>query len=131
MIAGLELGRYRADEAKKLLSKLGPLSKDKQEKIDGLLTNLEVEEIWSGLRSQAQAIEAGRKFLVMEQNGRVPTGRTGMNFYVAILAAHEADANVEGFEKALVTFRELVRGEPRAARMLERMEATLEKLKGR
>lgn len=129
LIAGMELGRYGPDEAKEMLGKLGPLPKDKQKVVDDMLVNAEVEEMTKGLRSQEQAVEVGKKFIKMAEDGRVPTGRTAMNFYMMMMAAQEAAEDVKGYEKSLDAFRKLVEGEPRAARALKRCEDTLEKLK--
>jgi len=129
VIAGMELGAYDADQAKEKLAKLGPIPKDKQAKIDGMLVNFEVDAMMAKVRTQQQAEEAGRKFAEMEKEGRVPTGRTAWNFYAVMLAAHEAAGDAEAYEKALGVFKSLVEGQPNAARMTKRFEDTLEKLK--
>lgn len=129
LLAGLELGRYDADQAKEKIAGLGKIPADKQKLIDGMLVNLEVDAVMADVRSQEQAIEAGTKFLVMEKAGRVPTGRTAWAFYSVILEVHADNKDAKTYEATLGVLRKLLEGERNAARILKRYEDTLEKLK--
>jgi hypothetical protein len=129
LIAGMELGRYTADDAAKMLPKLGKIPADKQKKIDGMLVNAEVDKLSTTVRNKEQAAEAGRKFVEMEKAGKIPTGRTALSFYSMMLETHEADKDVKAFEKTLETLKKLVEGERNAAAVIKRYEATLEKMK--
>ena len=127
--AGLELGRYGAEEAKDMMAKLGKIPADKQAKIDGMLVNIEVDGMMGSVRTQEQAVEAGKKFLVMEKEGRVPSGRTALAFYSVILEAHAAEKDAKSYEATLGVFKKLLEGERNADKILKRYEDTLAKLK--
>jgi len=129
LIAGLELGRYDAGQAKERLGRLGEIPADKRQRIDSLLVNLEVDAVMADVRSQEQAIEAGKKFLAMEKDGRVPTGRTALTFYSVILEVHADNKDAKAYEASLGVLRQLAEGERGAARLLKRYEQTLERLK--
>jgi hypothetical protein len=129
LIAGIELGRYDADQAKERLGKLGTIPADKQKAIDGLLVNLEVDGMMAEVGSPLQAVEVGRKFLAMEQAGRVPTGRAARTFYALILEVHAADKDAPAYEAKLEIMTKLLEGDRNAARLLKRFADTLEKLK--
>lgn len=129
LIAGLQLGRYDAEQARAKLGKLGPVPADKQKTIDGLLVNLEVDGVIAGVRTKAEAAEAGKSFLAMEKAGRIPSGRSAMGFYSVILETHEAAKDAKAYEATLTVLKRLFEGERNAARILKRYEDTLERLK--
>lgn len=129
LIVGMELGRYTADDAAAMLPKLGKIPAEKQKKIDGMLANAEFEKLSTGVRTKEQAAEAGRKLIEMEKAGKIPTGRLALSFYSMMLETHEADKDAKAYEKTLEALKKLVEGERNAAKVIERYEATLEKLK--
>ncbi|MFM1870619.1 MAG: hypothetical protein RL398_41 [Planctomycetota bacterium] len=129
LIAGMELGRYTAEDAKAMLPKLGKIPADKQAKIDGMLVNSEVDALMANVRTKEQAAEVGRKFAEMDKAGKVPSGRAALSFYSIMLETHEADKDAKAFEATLEKLKKLVEGERNADRVIKRYEATLEKLK--
>lgn len=128
LIAGIELSLYDVEQAKAKLAALGDVPADKRQQIDGLLLDLEVEARMASVRSQQQAIEAGREFLAMEQQGRVPTGRAAITFHALILEVHADAKDVKAYKAKLETLRKVLDGERNAERILKRFEARLEEL---
>jgi hypothetical protein len=130
LLTGVAMGKINFAAAKEQAAKLGKLDAEQQKKVDETLLNLEVADVMSGVRTQEQATEAGKKFAQMMNEGRIPTGSAARNFYAVILTAMEAEKDVAGFEKVLGAYKKLIENEPRGARVIEQLEVRLKRLKG-
>ncbi|MDO8348701.1 MAG: hypothetical protein Q7T30_00575 [Planctomycetota bacterium] len=130
LIARLEMGQLKFADTKQAVADLGPVNAAQQKKIEGLVFGLEIQDMLSGLKSQEEANAAGRKFAAMMDEGRAPTGMVARQFYSLIASAAEADKDAKTFEKALKGLKEAVGDAPGSAKVFERMQQTLDKLKG-
>jgi hypothetical protein len=129
LIAGIEMGKLKFADAKEAAGKLGKISAEKQKQIDALVFNLEVQDAMSSVRSQEAMIEVGKKFATMMEEGKAPTGSAARQFYSAILAAKEAEADAKGFEKAMNAMKKAAGDTPANKRMFESLDTRLARLK--
>ncbi len=125
----LELGQCTAAVANERLSRLGPIPAAKLAALQTLIVNAEVEGLMADVRTKVEAAAAGRTFLVMAREGRIPSGRTALTFYSVILETHEADRDAAAYEATLAEFKKRIEGERNADRVIRRYEMTLQKLK--
>ncbi len=126
---GLELGGRSMAAARERLQKLGDIPAEQRQALAALILNAEVDALMAEVRTKAQAAEVGRTFLVMERQGRVPTGRAAITFYSVILETHEAAADAAAYAATLEQFKRCIAGQRNADRVVRRYEATLEKLR--
>lgn len=130
LLAGIDLGKVKFEEAKATAGGLGKLNAETQKKVDVALLNLEVADAMSTVRSQEAAIEAGKKFATMLDAGRVPEGNAARNFFMMILQAKEAEKDAAGYEKALNSLKKAFGDDQRMKRAIEQADAKLKQLKG-
>jgi hypothetical protein len=130
LIARLRLGQLSLAAARDAAAELAAVDAQRQKTIDGLVFALEVEDLIQGLLSQRDAIGLGRKFAAWMNEGRVPTGAVAREFYALILGSAEADQDAATFAKALAGLRTAVGETPRALQVFERLQKTLDTLKG-
>lgn len=128
LISGLRIGRYDFEQAKARREALGEIPLDAATQIETLLVDLEVQTVLARVREREQVLDAGRHFLAMLEQERVPTGRLAASFYSAILEVHADRKDAKAYAATLDRLRKLVEGERGAARMLKRYEDVLARL---
>lgn len=130
LIVQIELGHFKADEARNRAKELKDVPPEKQKRIDSALANMEVMEIVQTVtRDRATRIAAGRKCLEMKKAGRVPSGdQETQIFWILIMDVAEEDKDAALFEEGLNALKTKF-GDKVNKRWLEQNEARLNKLK--
>lgn len=101
------------------------LSADERQTLEGKITDLEMNEIVSKSRDQA---DAARKVAAMHEAGRIPSAAQAINYWFLLAKHGEQTGNSDLLATALAKFREGVGSNPRAQRQIEEFEKALEKL---
>lgn len=105
LIAQLELGHLKMDEAQGKLKELGELSKEQKAKVDGLLVGAEVQEILKTVKrgDKPSAIEAGKKFYEMNKAKRpAPMGDNEFQgYWILMMDYAESQKDAAVFEAGL------------------------------
>ncbi len=131
LLAQLELGHLKLEEARRRADELANLSQEQTKKLRGLLADLEVEEI-AAVRDETSIVEAGRKCFEMKRAGRVPIGAEAVQaFWFMILEYAEDRKDAVAFEEGLDALRSKFGADPRMSMTLQEKEAVLKKLKDR
>jgi len=131
LIARIEMGQLKFADAKAAVASAGTIDATKKKTIDALVFDLEIQDMASGLRTPEDRNAVGKKFAAMMDEGRVPSGPVARRtFYSIILGAAEADNDAKTFEKAFKGMKDALSGLPNTEKMIERMQQTLDKLKG-
>lgn len=130
LIAETEMGRHSLEEARARFQKLGVTDKAATARFESVLLDREVEGVAANVRSKDSAIAAGKQFLAMEGEGRIPTGDNAVRtFWQMILTCAEAEKDAGLYEKCLGKLRPIYEKLPNGQKALDRMEATLKELR--
>ncbi len=130
LVAELNLGLVSFEDAKKRRKGLRRLRPNVAAELDGLLLNLEVQEIVDSMgRDRGAAEEAGAKFYAMAKEGRVPTGGSGFSFWRLAMDHAESEGDAKVFEMGYNCLAEELKDEPRAKRFLEGLAEDLAEMK--
>jgi hypothetical protein len=127
----LDLGHFKAEEARKKLAEMADLPKEKRDKAEARIVELEFGEILATVTQQKKTrVEAGRRFSEMKKAGRIPAGEQETAiFYTLIMDAAESDKDAAAFEDALNALKAKFGERPQAKSWFEKQEVTLKKLK--
>lgn len=130
LILQIELGHFKADEARRRAGELGEVPAERHKKLEAALANLEVMEIVQTVtRERSTRLAAGRKCLEMKKAGRVPSGeQESQIFWILIMDVAEEDKDAALFEEALNAIKERF-GDKINKAWLQQNEARLKKLK--
>jgi hypothetical protein len=129
LIARIEMGVLTLAEARKAVAALGEIAADRRARIAELLLELEVDETVRQVSTRTQAIDAGRQFRRMWDEGRVPAGRPALVFFHMILEAAYADRDPALYERALGEFDKAAASSPNRERMLASLRKRLDEIR--
>jgi hypothetical protein len=137
VIADLDAGRLKSDEADKKLAGLGDLSADQKKALEAARSNADVRETYEKLRptdpaTAKQAQEAlAKAFLERKKAGKpAPTGEQEFQIYWFTLLGHgEQEKDAALFEEAFLAIKGKFGKMPEAKQALARMQKTLDRLK--
>ena len=130
LVAQLEFGSLKLDEAKKKVTALGKLTPEKQTALDPLIANLEVAAI-----EKEQAMALGKKFIELKKAGKIPSeDRARMRFWSALMVYAEEQKDAALYEESMKAYlAALEKAEPGMKEVLDMIssefERTLKKLK--
>lgn len=129
--AQLELGQLSFEEASARSKGLKGLSDEQRAELDSRLTAMEVEAIFSAIKSEDDVPAAVDKVVAMAKQGRGPTGQGRIPFQFWMMTAGWAKENsdVDLFEMAYEGIKKVVGDNPRAAQMLGEMQADLDAMR--
>jgi hypothetical protein len=133
ILAEMDLGQLKPDEAQKQLNEsASKLTKEQQQKLDGMMLNLSIMEIVKGIDSEEAAKAAGKKFYDMQKAGKPgPSSEQAVQpYYILGMNAAEEAKDAATFEKDLKALKEKFADNPRAQKFFEAQEKKLEALKG-
>ena len=130
LVAELNLGTVSYEDAKKRRKGLRRLKDSVAIEIDGLLLNLEIQEILESTgRDRGAAEKAGAKFYDMAKKGRVPSGDSGFSFWRLAMDHAKSEGDAKVFEMGYNSLAEELKDEPRAKRFLEGLAEELAEMK--
>jgi hypothetical protein len=131
LLAQMDLGQIKPDEAERQIKEAGALSKEQQTKFDGMMVNLSVMDIVKGIESEDEAKAAGKRFYEMQKAGNPgPTSEQAIQpYYILGMDAAEAAKDAETFEKDLKALKDKFGSNPQAKKFFEAKEKKLAELK--
>ena len=130
LVAEMNLGLVSFEEAQKRRKGFKRLRADVATELDGLLLNLEVQEIVESTgRDRGAAEEAGAKFYAMAKEGRVPSGESGFSFWRLAMDHAKSEGDAAVFQMGYKSLAEELKDEPRAKRFLEGLAEDLAEMK--
>lgn len=132
LIARIEMGGTTLTEARRAAARLEDVPAAKRTRLAELMLDLEVNETMSAIRTRTQAAEAGRRFVAMLKQDRVPrNGRAAANFWALVMEAAYADKDAKMYERALGAYAKVAPQGRRRQAVLDRLARRLEELKGK
>ncbi len=129
-LARVDLGQLDFAKAKEEAAGLKAYG-EMQKRIDAALLDLEIGDVMSGVRSQEQAIEAGKTFAGMIEAGRMPTkkGIPTAQFWM-MTSEHAKDSeDAELFERCLNGVKDALDNDKRYQRVFDNLQKQLDELK--
>ena len=131
ILAQMDLGQIKPDEAEKQIKEAGALSKEQQAKFDGMMVNLSIMDIVKGIESEEAAKAAGKKFYEMQKAGKPgPTSdQATQPYYILGMNAAEEAKDADTFEKNLKALKDKFGSNPQAQKFFEAKEKKLAELK--
>lgn len=129
-LAQVEMGHFKPAEAREKAKALKGLTAEQAEKVAEMATELEIAEIMSSARSQADLPGIGKKLAALAAEGKVSKNeQTNVNFWnvISMHAMEAKDAKLLG--QAIEELKKANRGNPNLARRIDQLEAALEKMK--
>jgi len=131
ILARMDLGQIKPEEAEKQIKEAGKLSKEQQAKFDGMMVNMSIMETVKGIDSEDAAKAAGKKFYEMQKAGKPgPTSEQAVQpYYILGMNAAEELKDAAVFEKNLKALKDKFGTNPQAKKFFEAKEKKLEELK--
>ncbi len=129
-VVSFELGALTPDDAWTQLKAL-EVAADQRKELEARINNLAVMEACkAAARDVKERVAAGRKFLAMKKDGRIPTGNLEFPaFWRCILAYAEDAVDPAVYEEGLGILEEKYGGKPSAKSSFDAMKETLKRLK--
>ncbi len=132
LVHGIKMGSLSPLEAEKSVNELGPLAKERQEELSGLLADLAVRDVLKGVGPDPTSqLEAGRKFMEMKRAGKPPPSGDGevQAYWILMMRHAESRKDAAIFEEALNALKARFGGVPQAQQFFKTQEEKLRKLK--
>ncbi len=132
LVHRLKMGSLSGPEAEKAAGELGPLSKEQQKTLEGLLADAAVRGVLEGMtRDPNSRLEAGKKFLEMKKAGKpAPSGEREFQVYWILMMDYaEKQKDAATFEEALKALKARFGNSSQAQKFFKDKEEALRKLK--
>jgi hypothetical protein len=132
LLFDLKVGNVTVDEGRTAAAALEGLDPAKKAEIEDALLAKEISLKMPKSRSPEEFQRAGKAFLTMYEQGRVPKDqRTATNFFYLILEYTYAQGDAAKFETALGKMKALIGNNPRAEGFVKQQESRLAELKAK
>jgi hypothetical protein len=127
-LAQVEMGHFKPAEAREKAKSLKGLTAEQAEKVATMATDLEIAEIISSARSQADLPALGKKLAALAAEGKV-SKKDAVNqwFFISAHAKEAKDAKLLG--QAIEELKKEQARNPRLKQLVDQLEADLEKMK--
>ncbi|MFO1077188.1 MAG: thioredoxin family protein [Planctomycetota bacterium] len=129
LIAHIAMGGLTLADAKERAAAAGKLDDAHAARLADALLSLEVTEAFAAVRSRDDAVEVGKRFQKMWDEGRVPTGDAASLFFSLVMEAAAKAKDAAAYERALGQYEKVAPQGRNRERVLERLRARLEELK--
>jgi len=133
LVHRLKMGSLSPEEAEKAVAEAGPLSRDQEQEIQGLLSDAAIKGVLKNLKmgDPQGKLDAGKKFLERKKAGKpAPTGDMEIQIYwIFMMDYAETQKDAATYEEALNALKAKFGGNPQAQQFFKTREAALNRLK--